>query len=289
MSIVVGGITSAHSPSIMAADDGHLQDKPEWKPLFAGMSSLQRWLENSQPDLLVIVTNDHVSHYHPRWGWPTFGIAAAPSYPIADEGKGARDLPPIPSDPEFAMELAREMISQGIDLSIAHEYAADHGVHSPLPLVNGNWRWPVVILHLNTIFQPLPTPKRCWDFGMALGESLRAMPDQRRVALLGLGGMSHELTGPRFGMVNAKWDRSCLDMLSYDPTKLLSYTTAEVEEYGGSEGLEIYHWLAVRCAIGIDAVVRSRFYYPHRRMGYGGMAFETPEATESVTRHLEKA
>lgn len=274
MSKIVGAIMTSHSPSIMAADNAGKHNEAEWRPLFDGLASLHRWLEKCEPDLLVIVTSDHVDHFDLRYGWPTFAIAAAKEYPIADEGGGVRDLPPIPGDRSFALALGERMVDLGIDLSIAHEYRADHGIHSPLPLINGSWRWPVVILHLNTLFSPLPTTQRVYDFGAALGQGIRELTIERRVALVALGGMSHELVGPMFGRVAAEWDRTCMDMITENPEELLKFTAKDIEERGGSEGLEIYHWLAVRSAVGTHPKLRVRFYYPHRRMGYGGLGFE---------------
>lgn len=274
MSTIVGAIMTSHSPSIMTADDAGKHGEAEWQPLFKGLAALHRWLEKCDPELLVVVTSDHVSHFHLRYGWPTFAVAAAKEYPIADEGGGLRDLPPIPGDRAFALALAEQMVELGIDLSVAHEYHADHGIHSPLPLINDTWRWPIVILHLNTLFAPLPTTQRVCNFGTVLGQALRQMKIDRRVALVGLGGMSHELVGPMFGRVEAEWDRECMDMIVEDPKAFLKFTARDLAEKGGSEGLEIYHWLAVRCALGDQPRLRVKFYYPHRRMGYGGLGFE---------------
>lgn len=273
MSTVVGGVMTVHSPSIMSVDQGRRWDEPQWQPLLEGFSAIQEWLDTAQPDLLVIVTNDHVSHFGLRTGWPTFAVAAATQYPLADEGKGVRNLPPIPGDQQFALALSEELVDRGIDLTICHEYSADHGVHSPLPLINGQWKWPVVIVHLNTIFRPFPSTERCWTFGEALGDGIRALPFDRRVVVVGLGGMSHELTGPRFGFVGAEWDRACMDMLEHEPRRLTGFSADQIAERGGSEGVEILHWLAVRAAAGPEAALRVRFYYPHHRMGYGGMVF----------------
>lgn len=274
MSPIVGAIMTSHSPSIMTADEAGKHNDPEWRPLFRGLEVLHRWLEKCDPELLVIVTSDHISHFHLRYGWPTFAVAAANEYPIADEGGGFRDLPPIPGDRTFALALAEQMVGLGIDLSIAHEYRADHGIHSPLPLINDTWRWPIVILHLNTLFAPLPTTQRVCNFGTALGQALRQIKSDRRVALVALGGMSHELVGPMFGRVEAEWDRECMDMIVENPKAFLKYTAKDIQDRGGSEGLEIYHWLAVRCALGDQPKLRVKFYYPHRRMGYGGLGFE---------------
>ena len=39
--------------------------------------------------------------------------------------------------------------------------------------------------------------------------------------IFGTGGLSHQISGPRAGLINSKWDKQFLDNLSKDPKKLV--------------------------------------------------------------------
>lgn len=272
MSSVVAGVMASHAPTINEVNQRGGWGLPRWQPLFSGLSTLAQWLEARSPDSLIVVTNDHLDQFGFE-AWPTFAISAVSEYPLADEGKGAPELPPLRGDRELGLELARQLIDAGFDLAVCHRYTADHGIYSPLSVLDPARRWPIVVLHANTILEPLPSPGRYWALGEALGEALRGTKLERRVAVLAFGGLSHELSGPRFGIVDGAWDRACLEQLERDPRALLAYTPAEIAERGGREGLEIYHWLIARAALGREASAAVRFYTPIGTMGFGGMAF----------------
>lgn len=272
MATIVAGVMCSHAPTIMSAYDSRRTNEPAWKPLFCGIAALSRWLAEQRPDHLVVLTNDHMTQFD-LVCWPTFAIGVVDEYPIADEGRGVRPLPPIPADSTFGASLAQLMVTSGVDIAISRRYEVDHGVHSPLWLLDPDWRWPVTLVHLNTIVPPLPSSRRVWEFGTVLGRAIGKIPDPKRVAIVGLGGLSHQLSGPNFGTVNAEWDRYCLDAMVRTPEELLCYSTEEIEQHGGTEGLELYHWLAARSALGDDAQAVVQFYYPFGIMGYAGIGF----------------
>ena len=41
-----------------------------------------------------------------------------------------------------------------------------------------------------------------------------------KVVIFGTGGLSHQISGPRAGLINSNWDTAFLDNLSKDPKKL---------------------------------------------------------------------
>ncbi|MEO7256252.1 MAG: protocatechuate 3,4-dioxygenase, partial [Casimicrobium sp.] len=76
------------------------------------------------------------------------------------------------------------------------------------------------------------------------------------------GGMSHQLQGPRAGLINREWDNAFLDRLIADPEGLASVPHIEYVREAGSEGIELVMWLIARGAMGDNAPhVRHRFYH----------------------------
>ena len=86
----------------------------------------------------------------------------------------------------------------------------------------------------------------------------------------GTGGMSHQLQGPRAGLINAAWDNAFLDRLIADPKGLAQMPHIEYVREAGSEGIELVMWLIARGAMadvagGPPPRVVHRFFQCRRR------------------------
>jgi protocatechuate 4,5-dioxygenase beta chain len=80
--------------------------------------------------------------------------------------------------------------------------------------------------------------------------------------------MSHQLQGPRAGLINKKFDNDFLDRLIEDPAGLAQKPHIDYVREAGSEGIELVMWLIARGAMSdignADApapTLRHRFYH----------------------------
>jgi len=78
--------------------------------------------------------------------------------------------------------------------------------------------------------------------------------------IFGTGGLSHQISGPRAGLINSKWDKNFLDNLSKDPVKLTKIPHLDYMREAGAEGIEMVMWLIMRGALGDRAEEIYRFY-----------------------------
>jgi protocatechuate 4,5-dioxygenase beta chain len=81
------------------------------------------------------------------------------------------------------------------------------------------------------------------------------------VHVWGTGGMSHQLQGPRAGLINREFDADFLDRLVSDPEGLAKMQHLEYLRESGSEGIELVMWLIMRGALGDDVEQLHRFYH----------------------------
>jgi aromatic ring-opening dioxygenase catalytic subunit (LigB family) len=254
-----------------------VRESEEWQPLFGPFQEVAGWLEQLRPDRLIVIYNDHMDEFFLN-AYPTFALGVADSYPIADEGFGARPFPPIAGDSAFSWHIARSLVADEFDITICQELEVDHGVISPLPMVDfsegvGEWKIPIVPLAVNVILHPLPSPRRCYKLGQALRRAVLSYPEDLGVVVVGTGGLSHQLTGPRFGSVMGEWDREFMRLLAEEPESLCDFTHERLIVLGGTESVEVVNWLAMRGALPRDAQPVVEAYYPHRIMGYGLQAY----------------
>jgi hypothetical protein len=272
MARIIGGIGSSHAPSIGTAWDKGLHDDPTWAPLFNGYKPARAWLDAEKPDLFIVVYNDHMNRFFLD-AYPTFALGVGEIHSQADEGWGKRPLPDLPGHPDFAWHLARTMVEDEFDPTICQDMSVDHGVLSFLPLLTETpWKVPVVPLAVNVIQHPLPTARRLFRLGAALRHAIDSYPQDLRVVVMGTGGLSHQLHGANFGRVNGAWDNQFLDLLETDPEELTGLSHREWMERGGTEGIEMILWLAMRGALGHDVRRLHRNYCAPLLTGYGLLA-----------------
>jgi protocatechuate 4,5-dioxygenase beta chain len=280
MARIIGGIGASHAPSMEHVYDAgaEARESDEWEPLFGPFQQVSEWLAAIKPDRLVVIYNDHMDAFFLN-AYPTFALGVAESYPIADEGFGARPFPPIAGDAALGWHIARSLIADEFDITICQELEVDHGVISPLPMVDfsegdSDWKVPIVPIAVNVILHPLPTPRRCFKLGQALRRAILSYPEDLSVVVAGTGGLSHQLTGTAFGAVRQEWDREFMRLLAHEPETLCDYTHEQLIKLGGTESVEVVNWLAMRGALPASATPLIEAYYAHRIMGYGLAAYE---------------
>ncbi len=277
MARIHSGMFSSHVPAIGAAVDLGKTGDDYWKPLFAGYEYSKRWIAENLPDVVVLVYNDHASAFDLRM-IPTFAIGCAERYPIADEGWGPRPVPEVEGHPELAAHIAQSVILDEFDLTIVNEMAVDHGLTVPMTLMFGQVeRWPVRVIPVavNVVQYPAPTGHRCFELGKAIRRAIESYDQDLTVQVWGTGGMSHQLQGPRAGLINKVFDNAFLDRLGPDPETLAKTPHVEYLREAGSEGVELVMWLVARGALGEKVVQKHRFYHvPASNTAVGHMILE---------------
>ena len=277
MSTLIGGIGTSHAPSIARAYDAGGQRDPQWAPVFEGFKPVQAWVQSLRPDVMVLIYNDHLNRFRFD-AYPTFALGVCDQYPVADEGRGPRDLPAVPGDSRFGWHLANGLVERDFDITICQEMTLDHGAMSVLPLVCSlPWQVPVVPLAVNVILYPLPSPRRCFELGRAIAAAIQSDPQARRVLVMASGGLSHQLHGPDFGFTNPEWDNRFMDLIETDPQALAQASHADFAQRGGAESVEMMLWLAMSGALhatGRPARRVHRHYAAPGLTGYGALALE---------------
>ena len=283
MARIVAGVATSHVPAIGAAIDQGKTQEPYWQPLFAGFEFSKRWIAEQKPDVVVLVYNDHASAFSLEL-IPTFAIGCAESFAPADEGWGPRPVPVVEGHPELAWHIAQSTILDEFDMTIVNRMEVDHGLTVPLSLMFGqpaasNFHWPckVIPLAVNVVQYPPPTGNRCWNLGRAIRKAVESFEPDLKVMIWGTGGMSHQLQGPRAGLINRAFDTAFLDGLTRDPTALARIPHLDYVREAGSEGIELVMWLIMRGALAADAREIYRFYHvPASNTAVGHIILENP-------------
>ena len=263
MARITAGVTTSHIPAVGAAIDLGKTDQDYWKPVFAGYEWTRQWEKTEKPDVVVLVYNDHASAFDMKI-IPTFAIGCAEEFPIADEGWGPRPVPAVKGHPDLAWHIAQCCILDEFDMTIINEMAVDHGLTVPLSLIFGQvdeWPAKVIPIAVNVVTYPPPSGNRCWMLGEAIARAVESFPEDLNVQIWGTGGMSHQLQGPRAGLINKTFDTAFLNDLTADPERLRKMPHIEYLRESGSEGIELVMWLIMRGALGDKVKELHRHYH----------------------------
>lgn len=239
-------IVSVAATSHILMSPAGVEDKAQ--RVVVGLKEIGRRIQGTKPDLLVVISSDHMFNLNLALQ-PPFCVGVADSYvPFGD-----MDIPrlPRPGSRSFAQKLVERAAASGFDVAKAEEFHPDHGIALPLSFIDPQRRIPIVPLLVNINMEPAPTPSRCY----ALGEVLRATvesdwPSKERVAILATGGLSHWLCIPRHGEVSEPFDRRIMNtVISGHAADLAKLSAKDIVEQGGNGGLEIVNWLIAAATV----------------------------------------
>ena len=287
MARITASVYTSHVPAIGAALDLGKSHEPYWQKVFSGYEFGKKWLHEQRPDVVFLVFNDHATAFSLEM-IPTFAIGTAAQYAPADEGWGPRPVPVVQGHPELASHIAQSVIQDDFDLTIVNRMDVDHGLTVPLSLMCGQrdpateaWPFRVIPFAVNVVQYPVPSGRRCFALGQAIRRAVESFDEDLNVQIWGTGGMSHQLQGPRAGLINAPWDNAFLDRLIDDPAGLAQVPHIEYVREAGSEGIELVMWLIARGAMadvagGAKPRVAHRFYHvPASNTAVGHLILES--------------
>ena len=277
MGRIVAGVGTSHVPAIGVAIDLGKTQEPYWKPLFDGYEPAREWLSKVEPDVVILVYNDHGTAFSLEV-IPTFALGVAREFPPADEGWGPRPVPVVKGHPELAWHMAESLILDEFDMTIVNEMSVDHGLTVPLSITCGEpkeWPFPVIPLAVNVVQYPPPTGRRCFDLGRSIRKAVDAYDEDLKVVIFGTGGMSHQLHGERAGVINKDFDQRFLNDLTQNPQRLVELPHIEYVREAGAEGIEMVMWLIMRGALGDDITeVYQNYHVPASNTATGLIILE---------------
>lgn len=264
MGKIIGGIGTSHIPTIMHVFDEKTNVGPYWEPFNEGIKPLRKWMKDNKPDVCIVVYNDHGSNFSLKNVIP-FGIGIADEYLPADEGYGRRPVPTFKGDPKLSAHIAEHFNEKEFDVAFSFELDVDHGFSVPASIAFGEdckeWPCKFIPLYVGVVQYPQPKGNRCYNLGKAIREAVDSYPEDTRVAIIGTGGLSHQLQGPRAGLINQDYDKKWLDGLVNDPESIKDISLTELIRETGSEGAEAIMWLVMRGAMDKEVNELHRFMH----------------------------
>jgi aromatic ring-opening dioxygenase catalytic subunit (LigB family) len=242
---IVFACAASHAPGMTAWTEA--APKLQADNFLGRYRTLGEQLAASRPEVLVAITVEHWANFFLNQ-MPTFCIGRADHYEGPVEEWLRIPKARVPGDAQLGAELLEACLDGGFDPTFSDELMFDHATMLPLHFLNPAMAVPVVPVIINTLTNPMPTPKRCFALGDCLGKTLQRT--QKRVAVIATGGLSHWPGEAKHGKINIPFDKHFLDtLISRDYTALTQYTHEEISKEAGSGGHEIRTWIALAGAV----------------------------------------
>lgn len=177
----------SHTPLLRTADPGEAVARRVEEAL----DGAREFVDAFGPDLVVVFGPDHYQGFRYEL-MPPFCVGTAATA-IGDYGTSAGDLD-VPQ--ELADDLIVHLLASDLDVAMSETMVVDHGVAQPLDILFGtSSARPVVPVFVNSVAEPLGPLRRIRRLGEAVGEWAGRL--DRKVLLVGSGGLSHDVPIPR--------------------------------------------------------------------------------------------
>lgn len=248
--VYVGAIS--HAPQITGLFDR--ADQGQAQRFAAGATAMQARIVEARPDVMVLIASDHFTSLPPGL-MPAFTIAMADNYhgPIEDWiNLEKRD---VPGDAAFALTLVNAALDRGFDPATATSMMLEHGTMIPLHFLSPSASTPIVPVIQNCMVPPLPRLRRCYQFGELIRDASES--SERRVAVIGTGGLSHAPGAPEAERIDEEFDRMFLDLLRHGDAEKATRIPSSRVDRAGYGTWEIRQWVT---AMGVASGARAEIH-----------------------------
>jgi len=294
MAEIVGCLAMSHAPQLMLnPDQWGLLNTRSWDPLpvkpdleketmevkwgkwnrcMTAIEKLRQKLEALSPDTIVVVGDDQHENLLED-NMPPFTVfvgkevEASVSLRYLNQPK-SENRTRYRVDDALALALLDGLMKEGFDPAYSrktrYEGGLGHAFARPLKFLAPEPRFAIVPIMVNTYYPPAPSASRCVQFGRALASAIRAIPEKRRVVVVGSGGLSHT-------KIDEGLDHSLIQALEKNDQGFLQKMESSVLVEGTSE---IRNWIVTSAAADRPATVID--YVPLYRTANGvgcGMGF----------------
>ena len=218
----------------------------------------------AQPDVLLILSDDHLHNFFLN-NLPAFCIGAAGQYEAPVEHWLKVNKRVLPGDSALGTYLLEQALERNFDPALSMELVLDHGFITPLELAGIPGDIPIVPVLINCVQPPLPRMGRCYEFGKMLAQALLNDKSSKRVSVIASGGISHDLSTPRMGMINEAFDRQFIEHLRSGQSVQAIEHAANLVHLAGNGAEEVRMWLT---AMGMTQTLVAAGRVTHSVQGH---------------------
>ena len=239
MGKVVAAMATVHAPQLFVRPPS--EDPAQLDADIAAMRQLGQDLEESKPDAVIVIGNDHLE---------TFFLTAVPTFAILSGERSIAEFAgrhyDLPIHQGLAEDLLDKLMYDGFDLAYSQDAVLGHAFAAVYEWVIGGRPIPVVPIFVNAYLPPLPTARRCQQLGKAIAKVIAERDE--RVAVIASGGMSHYPGTWKYAKPAYDFDYWAIAQIEKgNLDALLDLSNEQLDEVGNTELLP---WMVLFGAMG---------------------------------------
>ena len=247
-----------HAPAGITAEITPERMQARHRAVEGAMARLGDFLREARLDTLIVVGDDQDELYHPENmpGMLIYYGETIPNVPLGADFKGPewarratarwyeeKEPRDYPVDASLARHLIDALIDREFDIAASAATPKGEGEGHAIGFVHKRIMKeivPIVPVCINTYYPPnQPTPRRCYKLGQAIRAAVESYPGDKRVGIVGSGGLSHFV-------VDEALDRGLIDMMRRKDAGAIQALPREKLNSGSSE---IRNWICVAGAV----------------------------------------
>src|SRR6202167_477343 len=261
MGKIVAAVATVHAPQLFVRPPSEIPEQLDAD--IAAMRELGKDIEESKPDLAIVIGSDHLE---------TFFLSSVPTFAVVAGEKShaafANRSWDVPVHLPFADALLEKLMQRGLDMAYSQDAILGHSFAAVYEWVIEGRAIPVVPIFVNTYLPPLPSPQRCFALGKAIAEIVAERPE--RVAIIASGGLSHypgtwKYPQPAYDF--DYWAIANMERGNIEP--LLQLSSEQLDEVGNTEMLPWYFLFGAIGAVPGELLT----YQPTWHHGHAVMRF----------------
>lgn len=239
MGKIVAAMATVHAPQLFTRPPTEIAEQLDAD--IAAMRELGRSLDETKPDVVVVIGSDHLETFFLS-AVPTFAIVAGETSHASFAGREYN----LPIHLPLAEDLLDKLVEAGFDMTYSQDAVLGHSFAAVYEWILEGRAIPVIPIFINTYLPPLPTARRCEALGRAIAKIVESRPE--RVAIVASGGMSHYPGTWKYPQPAFDFDYWAIDQMERgNHEALLNLTNAQLDEVGNTEMLP---WMVMFGAIG---------------------------------------
>jgi protocatechuate 4,5-dioxygenase beta chain len=258
----------------------------------SGFEVLKKQIEAFNPDVLLVVGDDQ-GEVFTEANMPAFclftcaEVHGSLNIGLIGEPEEENHVT-LRCDSDLARHLLNELRRDGFDVSEQNELkplgrpkrGLGHAFTRPTVKVTPKLNVPIIPLHVNCYFPPMPSARKCYELGQAIAHALK---DRReKVAIMASGGLSHDPRGPRAGWIDAPLDRWVLEQLRTGNGEALCHLFEFDSDTLRSGTGEIRSWIVVAGACGESRANVVDYIPAHHAVTGLGFAYWSPDDIAAI-------
>ncbi|MGY3138375.1 aromatic ring-opening dioxygenase catalytic subunit (LigB family) [Bradyrhizobium sp. USDA 4501] len=218
----------SHAPGIAAFTDK--APEQQRRDFLKAAARVGAELDASKPDAIVFIAPDHFTNFFVD-RMPAFCVGMNEDYEGPVEKWLGIPKGRVPGAADFAAHLLEEAMESGFDPAFSRGLKLEHSVMVPMSLIRPQRDIPIVWIMVNCQVAPMPSLRRCYDFGKVLRKTIGLRSE--RIAVIATGGLSHAPGAAEASRLDPDFDRQFLALLASDkPTSVLDIPLSRLDQAG---------------------------------------------------------